>query len=182
MVHGLRRHCSRCKHASEVLGFPIHHPHILSANSLNSALHVISLRKSSESHTKHHKSPLLGLVPCFVTWIVVASYLYLQPIILHYHLVPFIFFVGIINAYSVGQIIIAHLTKNENFPYQNVLVWPLGLAVIDSVGLRVGLWPSVLGSGTYQIAFMFASLGLGIGIYGSFVVCLSPRLDMHRLC
>ncbi|MCJ1245646.1 hypothetical protein MMC30_002850 [Trapelia coarctata] len=125
---------------------------VLVANTLQSALHVISLRKSSESHTKDHKSPLLGLVPCFVTWIVVATYLYLQPIILHYHLVPFIFFVGLINAYSVGQIIIAHLTKNENFPYQNVLVWPLVLAVVDSVGLRLGLWPS-----------------MGIGVYGSFV-------------
>jgi len=105
----------------------------------------------------------------FLRWVVVAAYLYLQPIILHQHLVPFVFFVGLLNAYSVGQIIIAHLTKNENFPYENVLTWPLLLAVIDSAGLRLGLWPSVLGTGTYQIAFMFACLGLGIGVYGSFV-------------
>ena len=102
-----------------------------------------------------------------------VAYLYLQPIILHHHLVPFIFYVGIINAYSVGQIIIAHLTQNPKFPYQNVLVVPLTLAVVDSVGLRLGLWPSVLGAGTYQIAFMFACLGLGIGVYGSFVVSIA---------
>lgn len=137
---------------------------------MNSALHVVSLRKSSEAHTKTHTSPLLGLVPYFATWLVVALYLFLQPIILHHHLVPFVFFVGLINAYSVGQIIIAHLTKNAHFPYQNVLVWPLAVAVLDSVGPRLGLWPSALGDGTYQIAFMFACLGLGIGVYGSFVV------------
>ena len=52
---------------------------------------------------------------------------------------------------------------------QNALTIPLGLAVLDSVGLRTGLWPSALGDGTYQISFMFACLGLGIGVYGSFV-------------
>jgi ethanolaminephosphotransferase len=135
-----------------------------------SAYHVISLQKDTAPHTRSHKSPLLGLAPCFLRWVVVAAYLYLQPVILHQHLVPFVFFVGLLNAYSVGQIIIAHLTKNENFPYENVLTWPLLLAAIDSAGLRLGLWPSVLGTGTYQIAFMFACLGLGIGVYGSFVV------------
>ena len=126
--------------------------------------------KSSAAHTRDQKNPLLGLVPSFVTWTLVASYLFLQPIILHQHLVPFVFFVGLVNAYSVGQIIIAHLTKSPTFPYWNILAAPLALAVVDSLGLRLGLWPSVLGDGTYQIGFMFACLGLAIGVYGSFVV------------
>ncbi|MCJ1421436.1 hypothetical protein MMC32_007800 [Xylographa parallela] len=125
---------------------------VLVANTTQSALHVLSLRKSSASHTRTHESPLLGLAPIFVEWTLVALYLYLQPVILNHHLVPFVFYVGLINAYSVGQIIVAHLTKNPNFPYQNVIAVPLGLAVLDS------------------IAFMFACLGMGIGIYGSFVV------------
>ena len=112
---------------------------------------------------------LRGLIPSLVTWLHVAVYLYLQPIILNYHLVPFVFFVGLVNAYSVGQIIIAHLTKTE-FPDHNILVSCLGFAIIDSLGLRLGLWPSILGDGTYQISFMFACLGLSVGVYGSFVV------------
>ena len=147
---------------------------------MTSALHVLSLRKSSASHTRTHESPLLGLAPIFVEWTLVALYLYLQPVILNHHLVPFVFYVGLINAYSVGQIIVAHLTKNPNFPYQNVIAVPLGLAVLDSIGMRLGLWPGVLGDGTYQIAFMFACLGMGIGIYGSFVVSLDGSgLSMH---
>ena len=93
--------------------------------------------------------------------------------ILHQHLVPFIFFIGLVNAYSVGKIIIAHLTLSPKFPYRNSLIAPIGLAVVDSIGPKIGLWPSALGDGTYQIAFMFACLGLGVGVYGSFVVsCL----------
>ena len=114
--------------------------------------------------------PLYGLIPYFSAAAHVAVYLYLQPVILEYHLIPFIFYVGLINAYSVGMIIIAHLTKDPDFPMQNVLVLPLSLAVVDSLGPFVGLWPSALGSGTYQIAFVFMMLGLGIGVYGSFVV------------
>ena len=113
--------------------------------------------------------PLYGLLPYFTTWTFVPAYLYLQPVILHHHLIPFVFYIGLINAYSVGQIIIGHLTKSE-FPYQNVLTIPIGLAVLDSLGPKTGLWPSALGDGTYQIGFMFACLGLGIGVYGSFVV------------
>ena len=116
------------------------------------------------------KSPLLGLLPYFVTWIFVPLYLYLQPVILEYHLIPFVCYVGLINAYSVGLIIIAHLTKSPDFPMQNVLALPLGIAVVDSMGPVIGLWPSVLGFGTYQIAFMFSCLGLAVGVYGSFVV------------
>ena len=120
--------------------------------------------------------PLISLAPCFLRWILVALYLYLQPTILHHHLIPFVFYVGLINAYSVGQMIVAHLTKDPTFPMSNVLTIPLGLAVIDSIGL----WPSVLGDGTYQIAFVFCCLGLSIGVYGSFVV--GPLSSSRCLC
>ena len=115
-------------------------------------------------------TPLAGLLPFFATWTLVPFYLYQHPVILHHHLIPFVFYVGLINAYSVGQIITAHLTKSPDFPNYNVLTLPLGLAVIDSLGPILGAWPSVLGNGTYQIAFVFSCLGLAVGVYGSFVV------------
>lgn len=52
----------------------------------------------------------------------------------------------------------------------NVLTLPLGLAATDSLGPMLGAWPSVLGDGMYQVAFVFLCMGLGVGIYGSFVV------------
>jgi len=132
-----------------------------------SALHVMQVRREQG---KAVETPLLGLIPALVIWTLVPLYLFLQPVILHQHLIPFVFYVGLINAYSVGLIIIAHLTQDSQFPTSNVLVWPLGFAALDSLGPVLGLWPSVLGSGTYQIAFIFMCMGLGVGVYGSFVV------------
>ncbi|KAI4122699.1 MAG: hypothetical protein LQ341_007280 [Variospora aurantia] len=135
-------------------------------NTPQSALNVMQTRRKE---SKDPITPLYGLLPYFATWALVPAYLYLQPIILHHHLIPFIFYIGLINAYSVGQIIIAHLTKNPEFPMYNVLTLPIALAVVDSLGPTVGVWPSALGSGTYQIAFVFLCMGLGFGVYGSFV-------------
>lgn len=130
--------------------------------------------QARRSQGKHARSALVGLLPFFGRWVVIASYLALQPIILHHHLVPFVFYVGLLNAYSVGQMITAHLTKAE-FPYGNVLTWPLIWGVLDSLGpvlqAKIGFgWPSALGDGAYQVSFVFMCLGLAIGVYGSFVV------------
>lgn len=138
---------------------------VLVFNMLESASNVMKARKERGDDPGR---ALLGLIPTVVIWITVAAYLALQPAILHHHLVPFIFFVGLINAYSVGQMIVAHLGKTR-FPYQNILVVPLALAVIDSIGPRLGLWPSVLEDGQYQLAFVYFCTGLGLGVYGSFI-------------
>ena len=142
---------------------------VLVANTVQSSLNVLQHRNAQSAHLRSKYSPLLDFVPAFAMWGLVASYLYLQPVILHYHLVPFCFVAGIMNAYVVGKIIVAHLVKSPHFPWTNILMVPLALAVVDSLGLKLGVWPSVLGDGTYQIAFMFACLGLTIGVYGSFV-------------
>jgi ethanolaminephosphotransferase len=113
-------------------------------------------------------------VPFFVTWTLIPAYLYLNPEILYNHLVPFVFFAGLVNAYSVGQMITAHLVVLD-FPYYNVLVLPIAYGVFDSLGpvlqknFGVG-WPSALGGDVYQVAYLFCMLGMGIGVYGSFVV------------
>jgi len=84
------------------------------------------------------------------------------------------FFVGASFAYQVGLIITAHLTKSA-FPYLNVMIVPILFGTLDALGPflqeNIGLgWPSALGDGTYQIAYVFLCLGLGWGVYGSFVV------------
>ena len=142
-------------------------------NTFESAKTVIQARRAAGDRSRY---ALVGLVPFFITWAFIAAYLWLQPIILTGHLVPFAVFAGIVNAYSVGQMITAHLVRLK-FPYWNVLVVPLSLGVIDSLGpvLQSHLgwasgWPSALGDGVYQVAFMFSMLGMAIGVYGSFVV------------
>ncbi|KAB8298834.1 hypothetical protein EYC80_000998 [Monilinia laxa] len=70
--------------------------------------------------------------------------------------------------------ITAHLVKLP-FPYTNVLNLPLAYGVFDSAGPFLketfGLgWPSALGGGVYQVAYLFCMLGVAVGVYGSFVV------------
>ncbi|KAG9686783.1 sn-1,2-diacylglycerol cholinephosphotransferas-like protein, partial [Aureobasidium melanogenum] len=144
---------------------------VLIFNTVLSAMNVMAARRLRKENPIF---ALYGLAPFFLTWIVIPAYLFLQPVILRQHLVPFVFYVGIVNAYSVGQMITAHLTKSP-FPMTNVLVLPLVFGVIDSLGPflheHAGFgWPSALGDGQYQVAFMFSCVGLAVGVYGSFVV------------
>ena len=134
---------------------------------------MIRARRAAGDRSRY---ALVGLAPFFITWAFIVAYLRLQPVILTGHLVPFAVFAGVVNAYSVGQMITAHLVRLR-FPYWNVLVAPLALGVLDSLGpllrARVGWasgWPSALGDGVYQVAFMFSMLGMAVGVYGSFVV------------
>lgn len=115
--------------------------------------------------------PLYGLLPMVVIWTLVPLYLYLQPAVLETQLVPFGLYVGLVNAYSVGRMIVGHLVQS-GFPYHNVLLYPLALGVVDSAGPRLGLWSTpVLGDGIGQVYFVAGCLGLAVGVYGSFVVC-----------
>jgi len=147
---------------------------VLVLNTLESCKNVIKARRARGDRSRY---ALVGLAPFFITWAFMALYLALQPNILHNHLVPFVLFAGLVNAYSVGQMITAHLVKLE-FPYWNVIVVPLAFGVIDSIGPVLlayspipGLgWPSALGDDVYQVAFMFCMLGAAVGVYGSFVV------------
>jgi len=147
---------------------------VLVYNTLESARNVIKARRARGDRSRY---ALMGLAPFFGTWVLVVMYLALQPNILHNHLVPFVMFAGVVNAYSVGQMITAHLVQLD-FPYHNVLVLPLAWGVIDSLGPLLQYetsvswlgWPSALGDDVFQVAFMFSMLGMAVGVYGSFVV------------
>lgn len=137
---------------------------------------------------------LLGLTQFFYAWTLIPLYLYLNPTILHHHLIPFIFYAGLINALSVGRMIIAHLTKSR-FPITNILLLPLFFGVVDSLIARFGGllgWDwlagyegrGVLGQ-EYQVPFVFLCLGFAIGVYGHFaydcVVTICDYLDIWCL-
>ncbi|KIW00995.1 uncharacterized protein PV09_07514 [Verruconis gallopava] len=143
---------------------------IIVVNTIWASQGVMRARRARGKRTR---VALLGLLPFFATWTLISIYLALQPVILHHHLVPFMFFTGLINAYSVGQMIVAHLTQSP-YPYGNVLMYPMLYGVIDSIGPvlleKFGFgWPSALGYDTYQVAFVFCCLGLAVGVYGSFI-------------
>lgn len=144
---------------------------VLVFNTFESSMNVIKARRARGDRSR---GALLGLLPFFGVWTLIPVYLYLHPNILHAHLVPFVLFAGVVNAYSVGRMITAHLVKLP-FPYDNVLAIPLAIGVIDALGpvfqAKFGFgWPSALGDDVYQVAFMFLMLGTALGVYGSFVV------------
>ncbi|KAF2235335.1 sn-1,2-diacylglycerol cholinephosphotransferas-like protein [Viridothelium virens] len=159
---------------------------VLVFSTVSSAINVTNeLRKRGQSPAP----ALVQLLPFFGRWVVIIAYLYLQPVILKGHLIPFVMFVGLLHAYSVGQMIVAHMLKSE-FPFENVITWPLIAGVFDSLGpwlqLHTGFgWPSALGNNVYQVAFVFLSLGLGIGVYGSFamdvIITICDYLDIWCL-
>lgn len=144
---------------------------VLVLNTLESSSNVIRARRRRGDKSR---GALAGLLPFAAVWVFVLAYLKLNPRILHNHLVPFVLFVGLINAYSVGQMITAHLV-GQRFPYCNVLGFLLVFGVGDSMGpilqAKFGVgWPSALGEDSYQVAYLFLMLGTAIGVYGSFVV------------
>ncbi|OAA42702.1 ethanolaminephosphotransferase [Metarhizium rileyi] len=153
---------------------------VLVLNTVESSFNVIRARHDRGDRSR---GALVGLLPFFAIWVMIVTYLHLQPIILNHHLVPFVLFAGIINAYSVGQMITAHLVK-LSFPYWNVLSIPLACGVMDSLGPvffnRFGIgWPSALGHDDYQVSFVFLCLGIAFGVYGSFVVDVIVSICDH---
>jgi ethanolaminephosphotransferase len=134
----------------------------------------MNVMEARRARGQQARNALYGLLTFGAAWTLIPAYLFLQPIILHQHLVPFIFYAGLINAFSVGRMIVSHLTKSR-FPRGNVLIYPLIYGVADSLGpflqRNVGFgWPSALGDEVYQVAFVFMCLGLAIGVHGSFII------------
>lgn len=128
----------------------------------SSIWHVMQVRRQ---RGQDPLAPLYGLLPLALIWTLVPAYLYLNPAVLENYTIPFGMYVGLINAYSVGRMIVGHLVQS-GFPYHNILLYPLALGVLDSAGSTVGLWATPL---VGQTQFVFGCLGLAVGIYGSFV-------------
>lgn len=149
-------------------GYLVYGAFVLFFATGSSIMHVMQVRRE---RGQDPFQPLYGLLPLVAIWTLTPAYLYLQPAILENFTIPFGLFVTLVNAYSVGRIIVGHLTQTS-FPYHNVLLYPLALGVLDSAGALIGLWSTpVLGNGVGQVAFTFVCLGLAVGVYGSFVVC-----------
>lgn len=146
---------------------------ILGLNSIQSSLNVVKARRSKNLPVGE---ALAGLLPFLSMATMVPIWLALRPVILREHLLPFMFFLGACFAYQVGLIIVGHLTMSP-FPFFNILLLPIFAGMVDAAGpfLReytggiIG-WPTALGSGQYEIAYVYLCMGLALGVYGSFMV------------
>ena len=154
-------------HSREVVG--------LKANVESSSLNVVKVRREKKLPVGE---ALAGLLPFFALATMVLIWLSLRPVILREHLLPFMFFLGACFAYQVGLIIVSHLIMGP-FPFVNILLLPIFVGMADAVGPFLhgytgGIigWPSALGDGPYEVAYVFLCMGLALGVYGSFVVSI----------
>lgn len=107
---------------------------------------------------------LVQTLPFFVFFASVFGWIYIEPKILHYHLLPLMITIGAIFAFTVGRIILAHVTK-QDFPYCNPLLF------LPSIGLLAKFIGSYFQWDEEQtgISIIWAGLGLSVGIYGAFI-------------
>ncbi|KZZ96899.1 sn-1,2-diacylglycerol cholinephosphotransferase [Ascosphaera apis ARSEF 7405] len=128
--------------------------------SIAQALNAVKARGGNR------RQALKGLLPALEMWVLVCIYLYLQPGVLHCCTIGLILYIGLMNAFSVSQMICAHVTKAP-FPYRNILTLPLYMGIIDSLGRHLGLYSECF-MGDHS-TFIYVSLGIALGVYGSFV-------------
>lgn len=139
----------------------------LGFNIISASLNVIEARKKK----KESLAPALaGLLPFFLSSFITFTFAYLNPTIVYKSCIPFMFFVGTCLAYSVGLIITAHVT-HAAFPYFTpyFLLFPMIIAILFSH--QVGPDEAV--------AVVWVSLGLAVGVYGSFIVDVIGDITTH---
>ncbi|EPY50844.1 diacylglycerol cholinephosphotransferase [Schizosaccharomyces cryophilus OY26] len=103
---------------------------------------------------------LLGLSPYLVQWTAVFLLYVKYPYFFEEQFVTIYLLNAIIFAYSVGVIIVSHVTESS-FPYWNVLILPFVVNALDAYTFGI--------LKNYQKEYIFAYFGFGLGIYGNFV-------------
>lgn len=100
---------------------------LISRVSDDSSLNVIKARRKANQPVL---PALLGLIPFFSMSAIAYTFLSHHEEIVHRHLLPTMLYLGIVFAYTVGLIIIAHVSK-KHFPYWNMTFIPLILGIAD---------------------------------------------------
>lgn len=139
----------------------------LGFNIIGASLNVIAARRRKNEPLA---PALAGLVPFFISSAITTTFAYLNPSIVNQACIPFMLFIGTLLAYSVGLMITAHVTHAE-FPYFTpyFLLIPTIVAIIcdNRIGPREA-----------EIV-VWLSLGISVGVYGSFVVDVIADITSH---
>jgi ethanolaminephosphotransferase len=169
--------------SSVSLGANIIQRYIPHPNLTPSSLNVINARRKSNQPIA---PALLGLTPFFVVSGVAYTFLSHHEEIVHHHLLPTSLYLGVVFAYTVGTIIISHVSEKD-FPYWNITFLPLliGLADVYITPYFRPYCPSWILicrepyiSGEYVLGSVLMAFGLSLGVYGGFVVdCIFTMCD-----
>ncbi|EMG45692.1 Ethanolaminephosphotransferase [Candida maltosa Xu316] len=122
-----------------------------------------------------------GLYPFFIYYSFVVLYLWVYPQVLSDYGFPLIISIGCTVAFSVGRIILAHLTLQE-FPY---IQYPMFVPIVQLVLSKVLI--EIYGYGTAKVLNSVTWLGCGVtlGIHTIFVADviteITTYLDIYAL-
>ncbi|ODQ64393.1 ethanolaminephosphotransferase [Nadsonia fulvescens var. elongata DSM 6958] len=125
----------------------------------------VNVLKSRRTRGLPTRGALSGLIPFFAFYVSVFTWVYVCPAVLTQYGFPFLLIVGLSNAFMVGRIILAHLTKTD-FPYFHfvtllpsvcILLHFLGIAIHGSIA-------------SFTFASVYMSLGVCTVTYGFFVM------------
>ncbi|CCH40959.1 Choline/ethanolaminephosphotransferase 1 [Wickerhamomyces ciferrii] len=144
---------------------------------------INSARRNVELHYKSSKdyfNALKGLSPFFGYYSTVFAWLLYNPIIIEKYLLPFVLTVGLTLAFSVGRIIIGHLTLQKFPNFTPSLFIPFAEFLIYSLLTRLGYSAdSITGD------LIWTGFGLSLGFYSLFVLEIiyeiTTYLDIYAL-
>ncbi|CAB16580.1 Diacylglycerol cholinephosphotransferase [Schizosaccharomyces pombe] len=122
-----------------------------------------SLRNALQAVQKNNGSvikALSGILPYFLQWMAVFSLYAKYPAFFEHHFLTIFCLNAFIFAYSVGVVIVSHITESP-FPYWNVLILPFLVDAVDAY--TFGVLKNV------QTEYFFCYVGICIGVYGNFV-------------
>lgn len=139
----------------------------LGFNILGASVNVIAARRKQGLSVF---PALAGLLPFTVSSTIFGTFAYLNPNIVIESCIPFMLFIGTCLAYSVGLMITAHVT-HAAFPFFTpyFLLIPMVISIIFRHKIRE----------VESVIVVWLSLGLAIGVYGSFVVDVISDITSH---
>ncbi|CAK7905839.1 cholinephosphotransferase 1 [[Candida] anglica] len=122
-----------------------------------------------------------GLIPFFAYYASILLYIWSFPETLSKNGFPLIISIGLTVAFSVGRIILAHLTKQE-FPY---IQPPMFLPILQTILAHVLIGVYDFDRSTVLTGLSWSGLGITLGIHGMFITEIiyeiTTYLDIYTL-
>lgn len=137
-----------------------------------------NVRKHYKSNPREYLNAIKGLLPFFVYYLSVFALIIVNPVLIEKYSIPLVLMIGASVAFSVGRIILGHLTK-QAFPYMTPS------SFLPTIILILNEFLKFLGYTDAIRELIWMGLGLSFGFYGMFVIEIiyeiTSYLDIYAL-
>lgn len=116
-----------------------------------------------------------GLLPFFTYYGFIILYIFFYPDVMSVYGFPLVISIGCTIAFSVGRIILAHLTL-QSFPFiQAPMFLPLGQLIVSKILITVYHYDQ----DTVLMAISWLGVGVALGIHGTFVAEIITEITQY---